>query len=443
MAYVYPLLDHIHSMKDKDLEYLKRLESENQRLRRAVDELSVLNELASEIGASVNSEEVIRKVISRSLRAVHAEQGTITLVGSEAMPSAKTLVRSMVSSSEHQPFHLTQALLGWMFLNKKPLVVNNPRTDKRFSTAKSDPSIRNLLCVPLLVKSDLIGILTVYNKKNGSGFIADDQRLLTIIAAQSAQVVENARLYEEEKAYLKVRSELMLAKEIQMDLLPKEHPEIPGYDIAGYTRPAQDVGGDYYDFIQLPESKLVACLGDVSGKMLPAALLMSNLQATIRGQSLIECRPKDCLARANDLLYHSTAPHKFATFFYGLLDAEKHLLRYSNAGHDRPQLFSPHRPTVSLEEAGVALSFIHDYQFSEGQIVFQPGEVLFIYSDGVSEAMNESDEDFGVERILSAVDEKKTLSAKEIIANLVSDLQVYAQGQVQSDDITMIVIKRK
>jgi len=421
----------------------KSLLEENLRLRRAVEELSILNDMAREIGASINSEEIMKKVIHRSIRAVHAEQGMITLVESGAGDSMQTLIRSMVSSSDHQVFHLDQALLGWMHLNKKPLVINEPKSDTRFKGIQWDKSVQSLLSVPLLIKSELKGILTVYNKRDGREFNEDDQKLLAIIAGQSAQVVENARLYEKEQDLFRMQEELRLAKEIQMGLLPKTAPQIPGYDIAGKSIPAQAVGGDYYDFISLDENRLILCLGDVSGKGLPAALLMANLQATIRGQSLVNCSPKLCLERSNRLLYHSTASNKFATFFYGILDFSKHQFCSSNAGHDRPILFSKGKKPNILHDAGIALSFLEDYVYEENSITLNNHDLLLIYSDGITEAMDEKENEFGVDRVFKIVSENINLSAKGLIDKIISTVNKYTGVRPQMDDMTLVVIKRK
>ena len=207
---------------------LHSLEEENKRLKRAVDELSILNDLARAIGASLNTQEIIQTIVRRSLRALNAEQGVITLVEEQSVQSMRTLVRTMVSSSDREQFHLSQALLGWMHLNKKPIVINDPKTDERFQGIPWDESIHSLLAVPMMVKSELRGVVSIYNKKEGQPFTEDDQRLLAIIAAQSAQVVENARLYEKERALARMQEDVRLAARIQSELLPKASPSIPG-----------------------------------------------------------------------------------------------------------------------------------------------------------------------------------------------------------------------
>jgi len=234
---------------------LRLLEEENKRLKRAVDELSILNDLARAIGASLNTQEIIQTIVRRSLRAISAEQGVITLVEEQSNQSMKTLVRTMVSSKEQEHFHFNQALLGWMHLNKKPLVINDPKSDERFRGIPWDDSIHSLTAVPMMAKSELRGVLTVYNKKDGKPFTEDDQRLLAIIAGQSGQVVENARLYEKEKTLVKMQEEVRLAARIQTELLPKTPPSIAGYEIVGKTIPAQEVGGDYFDFIPIDEHR--------------------------------------------------------------------------------------------------------------------------------------------------------------------------------------------
>jgi sigma-B regulation protein RsbU (phosphoserine phosphatase) len=421
---------------------LEQLEAENQRLRGALQEVTILNDLALAIGASLDSEHVMNTIIHRSLRAVGAGQGAITLVGEKTDDPMRTLVRTMVGSSEHRAFHLTDSLLGWMHINKKPLLINDPQHDERFLGVKWDESIRSLLCVPLLVKSELRGVLTVYNKKSAEQFTENDQRLLSIIASQSAQVVENARLYEEEQKLLRIQESLRLASEIQLGLLPKEPPIVPGYDVAGVSLPAQVVGGDYFDFIPMDEDRLAICLGDVSGKGLPAALLMASLQATIRGQTLVSPSPKECLERANKLLLESTDPQKFATFFYAILDTKTHRLTYCNAGHDRPFLVRHDDGPVRLDVGGTVLSFMEHACYEEVVLPFDQDNTLVVFSDGITEATGDDDEQYGEERLAALIMDSIDETASGLIDKIVAAAREHAGDRPQMDDMTLVVIKR-
>ena len=322
------------------LENVASLQRDNEQLRRAVQELSTLLDLARAISASLDSAEIMRTIINRSLKAMNAQQGVVTLVARDRKQPTETLVRANVSSTAHYPFHITESLIGWMYLHKKPLSVNDPRGDERFRGVEWDPGIESLLCVPLLVKSELSGILTVYNKKDGALFDSNDERLLAIIAAHSAQIVENARLYEEERALLRMREQLHLAAQIQDHLLPTKALAVVGYDIAGRSLAAQEVGGDYYDFIPMADGRLAVCLGDVSGKGLPASLLMANVQATIRLLVSMDLAATEAISRANSFLFKSTPAEKFVTFFFSVLDPEANTLTFCNAGHSPPYLLS-------------------------------------------------------------------------------------------------------
>jgi serine phosphatase RsbU (regulator of sigma subunit) len=354
----------------------------------------------------------------------------------------KTLVRAMVTSAEHQQFHLSQNLLGWMHLNKKALLSNSPRTDERFRGITWDDSIRSILCVPLMVKSELKGVLTAYNKKGEGGFTDGDQRILAIIAMQSAQVIENARLYEQQQAYIRMQEEVRLASTIQRDLLPKTAPQIPGYDIAGRSIPAQMVGGDYFDFIAMDADHLAVCLGDVSGKGLPASLLMANLQATLRGQSLHEIPVNERVTRSNELLYRSTDPEKFATLFYGVLDQQHHTLTYSNAGHENPFLFKAGGEVVRLTVGGTVLGVIDHFPFQEGVARIDPGDLLVVFSDGITEAFNIADEQFGEARLEDILKDGVDDAADRLIERIVEAVNTFAGQAPQADDLTLVVMKR-
>jgi sigma-B regulation protein RsbU (phosphoserine phosphatase) len=384
----------------------------------------------------------MRTIIHRSIRAIRAEQGVITLVDHRSHDVMKTLVRTMASSAQSPQYHFSQSLLGWMHLNKKPLTVNDPRTDERFRGVQWDESIRSLLCVPMMVKSTLVGVLTVYNKRDGASFTEEDQRLLAIIAGQSAQIVENARLYEEETALQRMKEEVRLAATIQMDLLPKSSPTIPGYDIAGKSIPAQLVGGDAYDFIPVDEAHIAVCLADVSGKGLPASLLMANVQATLRGQTLTSTTAAVCVQRANKLLHQSTSSDKFVTLFYSRLDTTNHTLTYCNAGHDNPFHFSGSGAPERLGTGGLVLSIMEDFPYSEETVPLAPGDVIVVYSDGITEAVNPAAMQFGDARIESIVSGCRSLDAAGIIESIIGAVRTHAGTAPQADDMTIVVIKR-
>lgn len=430
-----------------DAAQVMRLEQENQRLRRALEELAVLNEIATAISSTLTLNQIVELMVQKSVKHLKVEQAAVMLLDEQKIENPfQTMVRRGDTSSEILPFRLNTQLTGWMLKNQRPLIVNDFQKDERFKGLQGEHfPIHSLLSVPLTSKGRMIGIINVFNKKAEGGFGPEDQRLLAIIGSQSAQVLENARLLEEEKKLIVMREEMRMATDIQINLMPKEQPVYDGYDIAGKSIPAKEVGGDYYDFIPLKGDpyRLAFCLGDVTGKGLPAALLMSNIQATVRSQTLMTDSPKDSMVNANTLMFQSTDSGKFITMFYGILDTRQHTLTYCNAGHDNPFLFSANPEPTRLDKGGVVLGFVPQYPYVEESIVLAPGDRLVIYSDGVTEAKNEADEEFGEERLQQLILQNKNLSASELTDKIISAVMEFAGSVPQGDDITVVVAGRK
>ncbi len=421
---------------------LKALEEENVRLRRAIEELSILNDLSRAIAGSLNTEEIIQTVVRRSLRAVLGEQGVVTLVEESMQDSMKTLIRTAEVSMERVKYHFHQSLLGWMYINKKPLIINDPMTDERFRGIQWDQSIHSLLVVPLIVKSRIRGVLTVYNKKEGLKFTDDDLRLLSIIAAQSAQVVENARLNEQEKAFIRMKEELTVAAKIQAELLPTALPAIPGYDVYARTIPAASVGGDYYDVMTSGDPTVSFCVGDVSGKGMPAALLMANLQATLRAMLETHGDPGSVLQHANRLLFKSTSADKFATVFFARLNPTTNELSYANAGHDPAVLMSANGSIRELPATGLPVGLFDGMAYEESTLPMEPEDILVVFSDGITECMDRTEEQFGREKIVETLAAHRGETAAQVSSALLNAVNAFSAGTPQSDDQTLLVVRR-
>ena len=434
-------------MRDADLTIDPKrddaLEAENAGLRRAVAELSLLNDLSREIGASLDAEKIMERIVKRSLQAVTAEQGVIALLKDDETSGGQTLIRINSTSGDHPALHLHDQILGWMYLNRRPLMMNEPASDDRFRGIPWSDEIRSILCAPLLVRSRLIGVLTVYNKKNEGLFREEDQRLLSIIAAQSAQIIENARLYEEERNLIRMREELRVAERIQTGLLPGKPPKVDGYELAGMSIPAQSVGGDYFDYLTVDSTHVAVCVADVSGKGLPASLLMSNVQAALRSRVSAGESPADCLAAVNGLLRRSMNRGSFVTMVYGILDAESHHFTFANAGHNRPLLKRSDGSVEKLKTAGLALGLVTDPVFPLDTVQLDPGDELLLYSDGITEAMNTSGEEWGEERLRSFLSGHKATVADELLKELTATVGLHRASAPQQDDMTLVFVRRR
>jgi serine phosphatase RsbU (regulator of sigma subunit) len=418
------------------------LKEEIARLRRGVEELTILSDLAFAIGASADPEEIKQKLVKRLMKALDAEQAVVNLLDREATENAMlTNIRVVSSRAQQSALHLHDVVIGWMHLYKKALVANDPHNDDRFKGMKWPESVRSVACVPLLVKSELIGILTVYNKRDPAGFTPDDERLLTIIAGQSAHVIENARLYTESLLLARMKDEEKHAYNIQSMMLP-DSPQIDGYEVAGESMPARAVGGDYYDFIPAQGGHWAIALGDVSGKGLPAALLMANVHATMRGQTLTGASVGARIAQANNLLCDSTDDEKFVTLFYGELDPATHRLVYCNAGHEPPFLREPGTVERRLDPDGVALGVLPGCEYLEHAVDLEPGAVVVIYSDGVTDATNAIGQAFGLDRLRDVIAAREIRPASDLVGAIVEAVTAHAGGAPQFDDVTVVVVKR-
>jgi serine phosphatase RsbU (regulator of sigma subunit) len=416
-----------------------KLREEIERLKRSLGTLTILNDLTVAMSRAANPKEAVESLVDRSMRAVNAEQSTVKLLGERKSNTLETEVDLVVSSAEHLSFRVDEGLLGWMLLNNKPLILNDPRNDDRFRGFTWDPSIRSVMCVPLTSQAELIGILTIYNKRGETGFTDDDQQLVSIIGANAANLIENAKLVKDRN---RLEEQLKLGYEIQINLLPKLPPVLKGYDIAGRSDPAQSVGGDYFDWIRIDDDRLAVCLGDVSGKGLPASLLMANLQATLRGQTLIEASPSERIGRSNTLIYGCTDDEHFVTLWYGVLDAVSHELVYCSAGHEYPFLVAANGTTKRLELGGLALGVFEQFTYGQETVALSPGDTLVVYSDGLPDAATEAEEPFGEPRIESLIVEHRNKPARSIVEEVFKAVSAHAGDAAQFDDLTMVVIKR-
>ena len=421
-----------------------KLQEENQRLKTAIEELSVLNEISTAINSTQPLEQIIDLIVRKCVKHLRVEQGAVMLLDEkDSEKPFRTMIRKQDSISNYLPFHFDAQLTGWMLKNKNPLLINDLSSDARFKFMVDNQFVINsLLSVPMNVKGKMIGVLTVFNKKIESGFTNNDQRLLGIIASQSAQIIENARLYMNEQILQRLQEEMRLAYEIQVDLLPKSQPVIPGYQIAGKSIPAKDVGGDYYDFIEIDDSNLAFCLGDISGKGIPAAILMANLQASLRGQAKLKRPCKECVSFTNDILFHNTSPTKFATLFYGILNKDTNEITYCNAGHNEPFLFSGNTVFRKFSAGGIIVGVTPSFPYNEETIKLHPGDSLIIYSDGITEAMDKKEEEFDEDRLEEAIKKHINEPAAEMLENLINEVKQFTMNTPQTDDMTLVIIKR-
>jgi phosphoserine phosphatase RsbU/P len=283
-------------------------------------------------------------------------------------------------------------------------------------------------------------------KQSEEPFSATDLRLLSSVATQTGLALENGQLTEaireEARAREKHHRELELGREVQERLFPQEFPAIPGLDYAGACRPALGVGGDYYDFIPISNGGLGIAIGDVSGKGIPAALLMATLRAFLRGQAIDEETDLSAvIANLNRLVFESSAQNRYATFFLGVFDSASRVLRYVNAGHNAPMVIRAGNEVARLDIGGSVVGLTRDGTWDTGQVTLDRGDLFVAFTDGISEAMNDADNEWGEERLIESARAMRGTPTKAILDHIVRSADRFVAGAPQYDDMTLIVAR--
>ena len=300
------------------------------------------------------------------------------------------------------------------------------------------------LAVPLVSQGELIGVLNLGPRLSEQEYSSDDRKLLDNLAAQAAPALRVGQLVREQEAEAATRQrfeqELEVARLIQQHFLPKELPDLPGWQVAAYYRPAREVGGDFYDVIPLPDGRVAFVVGDVTDKGVPAALVMSATRSVLRASATRLVEPGVVLERVNEHLCPDMPPKMFVTCLYGVLDPETGLLRFANAGHDLPYVKTADG-VIELRARGMPLGLMPDMTYEEKEAVLEPGDSVLLHSDGVVEAHDPEREMFGFPRL------KETMAGvaggQELIDRVIAVLEAFTgPGAEQEDDITMVTLER-
>jgi sigma-B regulation protein RsbU (phosphoserine phosphatase) len=301
------------------------------------------------------------------------------------------------------------------------------------------------LLLPLASRGELLGFIGLGPKRSEEPYSPSDVSLLRTVATQTGLALENSQLSEAIATATAQREllhrEIEIAREVQQRLFPQNQPDIPALEYAGYCRPARGVGGDYYDFLALTSGRLGLAIADVSGKGIPAALLMASLQASTRGQSQSDSsRVADLTAGVNRLVCEASPENRYATFFYARFDPATNRLIYTNGGHNPPILLRG-AEVVRLERGGPPVGLFKASQYEQEEIQLEPGDLLTLFTDGISEAENGAEEEWGEDRLVETARASRDLPPSEIIARIMQAADIFAAGAPQHDDMTLVIAR--
>lgn len=411
--------------------------------------IRLLLDIVGKFNSTMDPSRLLHDIIESTKGMVEAEASSLFLLSDGGKNLELTIptgpATAEVSGKKIASDH---GISGWVVQHQQPVLISDVQSDPRFQgELLSNPNFqsRNMICVPLNNnQGKTIGVLQAINIKED--FLNEEMLgLFQTLANQAATALENVHVKQQQLAAELVNKELEVATEIQARFFPQQTPNLEGYEVAGCSIPAKDVGGDYYDFIPNPEpGQHGFVVADVTGKGVPASLLMATMRATLRAN--IQNNPNDivqALRQVNGDIYRDSPVDKFITSIYCNLDYESHELSYVNSGHNPPYIVRANDNRIEeLDQGGLMLGIMEEIDLPKATLSIDKGDILMLFSDGVTEATNPFGELFSEERFEQWLLDHNQLSAEEMKDALLKTLRDYADGSPQSDDITFIIVKR-
>jgi len=420
--------------------------------REAYDAEVVLNELADEVRQFTETAPLLETVARKVAETLHVDQIAVMLRRGETF-----LLQQAIGMSMDGTLALSAQASSVRFLaaTNEPARLYRDDPDAWYLMAGLGERqvldrVNAELLLPLRGRHRLMGVMALGPKRSEAAYTPADLHMLQTLATQTGLAIEVAELAHSLAAEAaqreRVNREIEIAREVQERLFPQEMPEIPGATIAGHCRPALGVGGDYYDVFMLEDGRVGLAIGDVSGKGIAAALLMASLRASLRGVSLDN--PQDfakLMNKVNRLVYEASASNRYATFFFAAYDPRTRRLDCVNAGHNPPVVLRPGRngeaEVLRLEAGGPVVGLLPDVPYVEQSVMLTPGDLLLLFTDGISEAMTKDDEEWGEERMIASAQECYHKTADEALVDIFRDADVFTAGASQHDDMTLLVLK--
>ena len=405
----------------------------NRQLDHKIQELNTLFDIGKELNLTLEKERILKLLSYALMGQVTVNNFLIALKEGDGFRAA------MVKGST---FALKEGELCKTMCEKCALLA---RPYLRGELTEFDQVMKERgiwVVVPMQIQNETRGFIFLGEKITRQEYSAGDLEFLQTLGNLAIISLENARLFQETLEKQKMEEEMNLARKIQARLFPKSMPELQKIKIQGTNVPSKQVGGDYYDVIQIDDQNFGLTIADVSGKGMPASLLMSNLQASLHSLSREKYPLDKLVSRINDLIYNNTDPEKYITFFYGQLNIQTLNFEYVNAGHNPPYLVHKDGSIRELHEGGLILGMLPETPYEIGACILKEGDTLLMYTDGVNEAMNSNDQEFGESRLREfLVKNCSALNVQQLNENIIQELKNFSAGAQQSDDITLLTMQ--
>jgi len=442
-AQAVPLLAGLISRRARDEFELDSLSAE---ILDKYEEINLLYDISGTLGAIFDTELICKLVLEKAMRVIEVRKASVMLLDEEGVLRIAAGVG--IPQGASVTVRLGEGISGRVAQTGKPLLLDDVedlppdwRGEGRGYRAKAFVSVP-LVCSTQQAEGKVLGVINMADKKSGQPFTSEDLKLLTAIASQAAIAIYNSQLVEELREAERVRREMEIARRIQMSLLPERPPEMEGLELAGRCVPASAVGGDYYDFF-LADGRVGLLIADVSGHSVGPALMMAITRGVLRSEIARGKSPAQVLAATNATMYEDLSQAElFITAFYASYEKGTRTLTYANGGHNPPFVWRAREGRCTpLDADGMLIGILEDVFYEERATELHPGDVLVLYTDGVTEARNERGEQFGEKRLHRVVAERGHLSAQELLDEIHRRVREFSGGLPPRDDITTVVMK--
>ncbi|HJX91801.1 MAG TPA: GAF domain-containing SpoIIE family protein phosphatase [Pyrinomonadaceae bacterium] len=414
-----------------------------------IDKLRMLLDITNKISRSLDLQEVLNLVMdtldslipydAAGIFVVQCVDKELVAQGEEPCTFKAEAVRGY-DIDELQDLHLKlgEGFIGSVALSGEPLISHDVRNDPVYVNARDET--RSEMVAPIISNDEVIGVFDLESDELNA-YSDDDLEVLKLLASHVAIIIEKVMLHEQMIEKKRLEGQLEVARQVQLELLPANDPELEGFDISAYNFPTEEVSGDYYDWVRIYDDQIGLVIADVAGKGIPAALLMVFLRASLRAATHVGYATHISMAKVNYLLWESIERNQFITAFYGILDAANRTLSYSNAGHNPPLLIGADGQSSFIDRGEQPLGMFRETRYHEYYHTFKPGEILVLYTDGVTESLSPAGEEFGRDRLVVAARNGARLSARELIASMQRSVMDWTDGAGSNDDATFFVIK--
>lgn len=409
--------------------------------------LRAILEISDNLGTTLQLDTVLPRILESLFKIFpQADRGTVVLQDPVTSQFEIKAFRLRRDGEEHESARISSTILSEAIEKSKAVLCNDAPNDPRFlSESVANLRIRSFMCVPLPCQSlGLRGAIQLDAFNLGVMFTSDDLDILAAVCSQAALALDNVHMHQAALKQRDLERELEFATQVQMGFLPSERPKIPGYSFWQYYEPAQRVGGDFFDYVPLPNGKTVVTVGDVAGKGVPAALLMARMYSDVRYNLLSYPTAAQAITHLNAGLSTGSLGHRFITFSMLVIDPVANTLTIVNAGHLPPLLRKKDKTIESLAMSisGLPLGIAPEIEYQQTVVEIGPGETILLYTDGVTEAMNHSNECYGPER-LSEKFASLSGSVEDIVSKVIDDVELFCEGRSQRDDICLICFERQ